>query len=146
MHIMIEALASRSGRSCLGLHSTVAIFGVLPTTPPASPKPSNSSNSKSTRMRYAVSLQSMILEMVRILKNKPFQRARRVGIIECLLFGKVLKILLIHVPGECERLLKAPSSNIRGETNISKAEQTLGSRTPHRIDIRLDIEEIGLNF
>ena len=128
MHIIIEALASRSGRSCSGLHSTVAIFGV-----------SNSSNSKSTRMRDAVSLQSMILEMVRILKNKPFQRARRVGIIECLLFGKVLKMLLVHVPGECERVLEARDSNIRGETNIFKAEQTLGSRTPHGIDIRLGI-------
>jgi hypothetical protein len=81
----------------------------------------------------------MILEMVRILKNKPFQRVRKVGTIECLLFGKVLKMLLIHVPGEYERVLRVPSSNIRGETNISKAEQILGSRTPHGIDIRLGI-------
>ena len=136
------------------MHSAVAVFGVLrgprdgfrtfgavyrPTAPPAPPTPSNSNNSKSTRVRDAVSLQSMILEMVRILKNKPFQRARRVGIIECLLFGEVLKMLLVHVPGECERVLEAPSSNIGGETNISKAEQTLGSRTPHGIDIRLGI-------
>jgi hypothetical protein len=46
-------------------------------------------------MRNAVSLQSVILEMVYILENKPFQRARRVGIIKCLLFGKILKMLLV---------------------------------------------------
>ena len=83
-----------------------------------------------------MSQQSMVLVMVRILKNKPFQRARRVGTVECLPFEKVLKMLLIHVPGECERVLEAPSPNIRGEAHIGEAEQTLGSRTPHRIDIR----------
>ena len=139
MHIIREVLASHSGRSCSGLHSTVAIFGVLPTAPPASPKPSNSSNSESTRMRDAVPLRSVILEMVCIMENKPFQRARRVGRIECLLFGKVLKLLLVHVSGERERVLETLSSNIRGETNISKAEQTLGSRTAHGTNIGLGI-------
>jgi hypothetical protein len=62
-----------------------------------------------------------------------------VGIIKCLLFRKVLKILLIHVPGEYKRVLEVPSSNIRGETNISKVKQTLGSRTPHKRDIWLGI-------
>jgi hypothetical protein len=81
----------------------------------------------------------MILEMVRILKNKPFQRARRVGTIECLLFGKVLKMLPVHVPVSVKGFLKHRVLIIGGETNISKAEQTLGSRTPHRIDIRLRI-------
>jgi hypothetical protein len=88
----------------------------------------------------------MILVMVRILENKPFQRAGRVRISECLPFGKVLKMLLVHVMGECERVLEAPRPNIRGETNIAEAEQTLGSRTPHGIDIRLGIEEAGLGF
>lgn len=35
---------------------------------------------------------------------------------------KVLEVLLIDVPGEYERVLKAPSSNSRGETNILEAE------------------------
>jgi hypothetical protein len=48
-------------------------------------------------------------------------------------------MLLIHMPGECERVLEAASPNIRGETNVPKAEQALGSRTPHGIDIRLGI-------
>jgi hypothetical protein len=48
-------------------------------------------------------------------------------------------MLLIHVPGERERVLEAPGPNIRGETDVPKAEQALGSRTPHEIDIWLRI-------
>jgi hypothetical protein len=56
------------------------------------------------------SQQRMNLIMVRILKNKPFQRARRMGIIEWLPFGKVLKVLLLYMAGERERVLQAPGS------------------------------------
>jgi hypothetical protein len=52
--------------------------------------------------------------------------------------GKVLKMLLIHVPGECERVLETPSPNSCGETNIPGG-RTLGSRTPHEIDIRVGV-------
>jgi hypothetical protein len=81
----------------------------------------------------------MILEMVRILKDNPLQRARRVRIIEGLPLRKVLQILLVHVPGQSKRIFEAPSPNIRPETDISKVEQALGSRTLHKIDIRLGI-------
>lgn len=52
---------------------------------------------------------------------------------------KETKMLLIYISGECERVLKAASPTIRGETNVPKVEQALGSRTPHGIDIRLGI-------
>jgi hypothetical protein len=68
-------------------------------------------SSESTGVRDAVSQQSMNLVMVRILKNKPFQRARRMGIIEWLPFGKVLKVLLLlYMADERERVLQAPGS------------------------------------
>jgi hypothetical protein len=63
------------------------------TKSPPSPKPSNSNNSESSGVCDAVSQQSMILVMVRILKNKPFQRARRAGTVECLPLGETLKML-----------------------------------------------------
>jgi hypothetical protein len=44
-------------------------------------------------------------------------------------------MLLIHVPGECERVLEAASPNSRGESDVPKAEQALGSRTSHGVDI-----------
>jgi len=73
-----------------------------------------------------VSQQSIVLIKVRILKNNPFQRARRVGTVNNLPFGKILKILLIHVPGECKRVLEASNPDIRGETIIPEAEQNIG--------------------
>ena len=51
----------------------------------------------------------------------------------------VLKVLLIHVAGECKTVLKASSPDIRGWAIIPEAEQTLSSRTPHRINLRLGI-------
>jgi recombinational DNA repair ATPase RecF len=68
------------------------------------------------------------------------------GTDEWLPFRKVLKMLLDHVPGECEWVLKAPGPNGRGKTNIPEAEQTLSSRTLHRIDIGLCVKEAGLHF
>jgi hypothetical protein len=130
----------------LGGHGAGASRSVSRTACGLSPKPSNSHHSESTRVCDAVSQQSMILVMVRILENKPFQRAGRVRTSECLPFKKVLKMLLVHVTSECERVLEAPRLNIRGETNIAEIKQTLGSRTPHKIDIRLGIEEAGLGF
>jgi hypothetical protein len=58
---------------------------------------------------------------------------------EKLPFRKILKILVVHVPGKCERVLKALSPNIYGETNIPEVEQALSSRILHGIDIRLGI-------
>jgi len=49
-----------------------------------------------------------------------------VGTVNNLPFGKILKILLIHVPGKCKRVLEASSPNIRGETIIPEAEQNIG--------------------
>lgn len=58
-------------------------------------------------------------------------------------------MLLIYVPGERERVLKAPSPNICGEANIAEAEQTLGPRTGllvgfcTRFLTRIEHESIG---
>jgi hypothetical protein len=58
---------------------------------------------------------------------------------------KVLKILLVHMSGESERVRETPCPNTRRQTDITQAEQTLGSRTLHGIDIGLGIQEAGLN-
>jgi hypothetical protein len=50
------------------------------------------------------------LHVALILKKEPVQRARRMGIIEWLPFGKVLKMLLLYMAGERERVLQAPGS------------------------------------
>ena len=61
----------------------------------------------------------MVLEMVSILEEKPVRRARRVKTGEWLPCKKVLKILLVPVSGECERVREAPRSNILAARPIS---------------------------
>ena len=48
-------------------------------------------------------------------------------------------MLLFHMSDEREGVLEAPSPNVRGQTDLPEAEQALGSRTLHWIDIRLGI-------
>jgi hypothetical protein len=43
------------------------------------------------------------------------------------------------VPGEYKRVLEAASPNSRGESDVPKTEQALGSRISHGVDIRLCI-------
>ncbi len=56
--------------------------------------------------------------MVGILQKKPIHRARRVGTGEWLPCRKVLKMLLVHMSSESERVREAPDPNIRSQTNI----------------------------
>jgi hypothetical protein len=71
----------------------------------------------------------MILLMAHTLKNRPAQRAPRVGTVKRRPFVKILKMPLVHVPGESERGLESPSPNLRGETTLPEPTQKLGSRS-----------------
>jgi len=71
---------------------------------------SKAENISRGRAQQAHSSQSMVLVMVRILKKKPAQRARRMGVIEWLPFGKLLKMLLLYMAGKRETVLQAPGS------------------------------------
>jgi hypothetical protein len=88
----------------------------------------------------------MVLVVVGVLQKKPVHRARRVETGERLPCRKVLKVLFVHVSGERERVREAPRPDICRQTNVPKAEQTLGPRTLHGIDVGLGVEEARLDF
>ena len=71
-------------------------------------------------MRDAVYHQSLVLVMVGILKNNPVHGVRGMGTGERLPGRKVLKMLFMHVSGECERVREAPGSDVGRQTNIPR--------------------------
>lgn len=88
----------------------------------------------------------MVLVVVGVLQKEPVHRARRVGTGERLPCRKVLEVLLVHVSGKRERVREAPRPDVRRQTNVPQAEQTLGPRTLHGIDVGLGVEKARLDF
>jgi hypothetical protein len=84
--------------------------------------------------------------MVNILQKKPVYKARRVKTGKRLPCRKVLNMLFMHVSSERKRVREASRPDIRRQTDVPKAKQTLGPKTLHKIDVELGIEEARLNF
>ena len=71
----------------------------------------------------------MVLVVVGVLQKEPVHRARRVGTGERLPCRKVLEVLLVHVAGKREKVREVLRPDVRRQTNVPQAEQTLGPRT-----------------